>query len=358
MSSEKLRRAVETVKDWLDTDKIVGAVMLIIRHGKVILHEAIGWSDKEKDHPMQVGTIVRMRSMTKPLIGTAVLMLMEEGRLQLQDKVSQYLPSFDNPKSRDITIFQLLTHTSGITGSIYNNLEGTKYASLREAVDDVGRMGPSFKPGTEYHYSDPGSSTLGALVAEISAVPAEEFIQKRILDPLEMKDSFCNLGLDDPRKSRVGATYRRDSSKWKKYWDHSQPQLLPFFRASGGLYSTAMDYARFMTMMLQRGRVGTKQLLSPLTVQLATRAHSTYVYDAARLRERFSFYGLHWSVVTDKYRSIPGLVSAGSFGHGGSDGTLAWADPQQDLILIYLTQSRGDQTRWRFRNLVYAAIME
>ena len=106
MSSERLRHVVNTVQEWVNNDEIVGAVMLVIRHDKVVLHEAVGWSDREKRIPMEVGTIVQTRSMTKPLTGTAVLMLMEEGRLLLNDKVSQYLPSFsaDNPRSQDITI--------------------------------------------------------------------------------------------------------------------------------------------------------------------------------------------------------------------------------------------------------------
>ena len=202
MSSERLRQAVNAAKDWVHDDKMVGAVMLVIRHDKVVLHEAVGWSDKEKKIPMKVDAIFGMRSMTKPLVGTAILMLLEEGRVPLQDKVSQYLPSFDNPitpaqiaarpyraRSKNITVYQLLTHTSGLTGH-FLDLDRPKYASLRKVADDVGRMGPSFKPGTDYEYSNIGSSTLGALIAEISGMPAEEFIQQRILDPLQMKDSF------------------------------------------------------------------------------------------------------------------------------------------------------------------------
>ena len=114
MSSERLRHVVNTVQEWVNNDEIVGAIMLVIRHDKVVLHEAVGWSDREKNIPMERGTIVQMRSMTKPLTGTAVLMLMEEGRLLLDDKVSRYLPSFDNPRSKNITVYQLLTRRSWI----------------------------------------------------------------------------------------------------------------------------------------------------------------------------------------------------------------------------------------------------
>jgi len=386
MSSERLRHVVNTVQEWVNNDEIVGAVMLVIRHDKVVLHEAVGWNDREKNIPMEVGNIVQMRSMTKPLTGTAVLMLMEEGRLLLDDKVSQYLPSFDSPRSKDITIFQLLTHTSGLPGNdmlgefvslpgglsislreyVVSHREArAASASLRESADNLGRLGPYIEPGTEFHYSDRSSRVLGGLIEEISGMPADEFIQKRILDPLQMKDSFFNhTRPEDQRRSRVAAAYGGEPGNWDKEFENSDLPQTQFLRPSWGLLSTAMDYANFMSMMLHGGRFGTRQFLSPATVKLATSPHSEYVYDAASLfalrnqRETWRFYGLHWFVFTDKYRLIPGLASSGSFGHGGVQGTYAGADPQQDLIFIYLTQSRSHQTRSRFVNLVHAAIVE
>ena len=358
MSSERLRNVVNTVQEWVDNDEIVGAIMLVIRHDKVVLHEAVGWNDREKNIPMEVGNIVEMQSMTKPLTGTAVLMLMEEGRLVLDDKVSQYLPSFDNPRSEDITIYQLLTHTSGLpTNGLINRVsmrvsQFKQYASLREDVDNFGSMGPHIEPGTEFQYNSYGSMVLGGLIEEISGMPADEFIQQRILDPLQMKDSFFNhTRPDSQRRSRVAASYRGEAGNWEKWFENSDLPRMQNFRPHAGLLSTAMDYANFMSMMLHGGRFGTRQVLSPATVKLATSPHSEY-------RETWRFYGLHWNVLTDKYGLIPGLASSGSFGHGGGGATEAWADPQQDLIFVYLTQSRGHQTSGRFVNLVHAAIVE
>ncbi len=368
MSSERLRHVVNTVQEWVDNDEIVGAVMLVIRHDKVVLHEAVGWNDRENNIPMEVGNILDMRSMTKPLTGTAILMLMEEGRLLLDDTVSQHLPSFsaDNPRSKDITIFQLLTHTSGLPGGDLisriprdrgPNFQGS--ASLREGVDTFGQWGPYVEPGTEYHYSDRNSRVLGGLIEEISGMPADEFIQQRILDPLQMKDSFfSHTRPDDQTRSRVAAAYRGEPGNWNKVFENSDLPRHTFLRPCCGLFSTAMDYGKFMSMMLHGGRLGSSQLLSPLTVELATSPHSEYVYDAADQTDMWRFYGLQWSVLTDKYRLIPGLTSSGSFGHGGATGTYAEADPQRDLILIYLTQSRGHRTKQRFFELVRAAIVE
>ncbi len=190
-------------------------------------------------------------------------------------------------------------------------------------------------------------------------MPADEFIQKRILDPLQMKDSFFNhTRPEDQRRSRVAAAYRGEPGNWDKVFENSDLPLARFLRPAWGLLSTAMDYAKFMSMMLHGGRFGTSQFLSPATVKLATSPHSEYVYDARNQRQMWNFYGLHWDVSTDKYRLIPGLASSGTFFHGGGQSTRAWADPQQDLIFIYLTQSQGHQTRWRFVELVYAAIVD
>lgn len=367
MSSEKLRQVVETVQEWVDDDELVGAVMLVMRHGKVVLHEAVGWSDKENGIPMDVGTIFQMRSMTKPVTATAILVLLEQGRLLLSDRVSRYLPSFDNPRSNDIRIFHLLTHTSGLpSDDLLEQVSGLfgprlRPASLQEGVNVLGRMGPTSQPGTDAQYSSSGTRTLGALVEVISGMPADEFIQQRILDPLQMEASFFeHLVPDDPRRSRVGAAYTRESGEWTKYWDNSQgrPRSYTYFHAAGGLVSTAIDYATFMSMMLHPGRVGTNQLLSPATVRLAISPHSSHVYDTAQLGRRFIFYGMQWDVFSDKYRPIRTIESPGTFRKNGWLGTTAWADPQQDLIAVYLTQSHAHQTRARFVNLVYAAIVK
>lgn len=359
MSSGKLGEAVGTVKKWVADERIIGAVMLVIREGKLVLYEAAGWSDRERKIPMRTDHIVSMRSMTKPLVGTAALMLREEGKLQLDDKVSQYLQSFDNPKSRDITLFQLLTHTSGIKGDIYVATGGTQYKTLREAVDDVGAKGPEFPPGTDYFYSDPGTSTVGALIAERSGMPAEDFIRTRILEPLGMKDSFLVDDPASPLRARVAAAYQRapDRGPWQRYWDNTMPPIVPFFRASGGLYSTAMDYARFMAAMLGGGQLDGVKLLSPESVALATQPHADYVFSSERRAELDRFYGFNWEVRTDKYRTVEAPFSSGIFSHSGSDGTNAWADPTRSLIIVWITQSRGNDTRLEFIRLVYGSLL-
>lgn len=356
LSSEGASALVDTVEAWIEADEIVGAVLLLVHRGRTVLHRAVGMADRERAIPMRTDHVVRMRSMTKPLVGTAVLMLVEEGHLSLDDPVAAHLPSFDTPHARGITVFHLLTHTSGLTGSIYATAEGTPFPTLRAAVDSVARRGPTFEPGTDYAYSDPGTSTLGALVAEVSGLHVEHFITRRILEPLEMRDAFLFLSLDHPLRDRVASTYRTPESdtagtRWVKYWDNTMPQVMPFFRASGGLYATAADYARFLGAMKNGGRLGEVRLLEEETVERATRPHADGVFEPDTPE---AIYGLHWTVFTE--RAAP--ESRGAFGHGGSDGTYAWVDPKRDLIAVYLTQSRSNETRTRFRELVYRLLLE
>ena len=343
IGQEAITRTKTFVDSLVRRGEVVGAVLYIEQGDSVLTHMAFGWADREAGLEMQRDAIFRMRSMTKPLVGTAVLMLKEAGKVNLDDRVAKYLPTFDNPGKCEITVFQLLTHTSGLTGDIYDTLGGTRFATLREAVDWIGREGPmAFPPGTSYLYSDPGSSTLGALIAELSGMPAEDFIAQRILEPLDMRDSFLNLVREaDPRRRRVAATYHGKPGEWVRYWDNTQPQLLPFFRASGGLYSTAADYARFVKVMMRGGMYHGRPLLAPATVAVALQRHTARVAKPEDGVAADQFYGLHWTIYTDRYAP----VLAGAFGHGGSDGTIALADPQRDLIVLFLTQSRGTETR-------------
>lgn len=343
LSSEQLASISAYVQRLVDTGQIVGGVLHLQSGPGVLLQEAYGWADRESAREMRLDTIFRARSMTKPLVGTVVLMLMEQGLLELDAPVARYLPAFQDDAKRAITIRQLLSHTSGLTGAIYETIAGTEFTSLRQAVDHLGRHGGvSFAPGTGYEYSDVGSSTLGALVAELAGAPCEDVIAERILRPLEMSDSFCALvPVRDPRRGRIASTYQGAPNAWVRYWETSQPQVVPFFRASGGLYTTAGDYARFVRAIQNEGNLDGVHLLQPESVQLALTPHASRPPVGAEPGDAEEHYGLHWSLYTGFY----GPVSSGTFGHGGSDGTMALVDPVRDLVVLYMTQSRGTATR-------------
>ena len=364
MSSQCIQRIVPTIKKWVVQKRIAGAIILIIRHNKIVVHEAVGWSDINKKIPLQINHICRLGSNTKPFIGSCILMLMEEGKLQLEDRVSKYIPSFRNDKSKHITIFQLMTHTSGFALDDFVE-EYKKYHSLGEAVDSLAIIGPKFKPGSKFKYSSEGASVLGVIVEKISGMKSEDYIEQRIFKPLEMDDSFCYLEEGEEKKYRLPSRYKSRSGKLEEYWNNTQPEYVSFFTASTNAYSTALDYAKFMSMWLKNGKYGNHRLLSPSTVKLAIKPHAAYVHEINELiknggpYEYNRIYGLQWWVYSDKHGAMRTPLSPGSFANFGKHGTYAVADPERDLIAIYFTQTAYASGTWRpFINMVLSAIIK
>lgn len=319
------------MQNWCESGQIVGAEVLVIREREILLHSACGWADIEDGEPMERGTIFRVRSMTKPLVGTAVLMLVERGMLDLEDTAAEHVPAFDNARSNLIKIRHLLTHTAGFNQPGYPRGDVTSYNSLREAVDDVGMMGPQYLPGERFIYSDAGTATLGIVVSEVSGMPVGEFIEKEILEPLEMDDSYISIPPDTTVRRRTASSYMWTGSMYEKYWDDFEEPIVPFFRASGGLWTTALDYARFLYAWNSSG----DGLLRPDLVRTALEPGALY-----------DNYGMHWEL----YHVEEGETRV--FGHGGSDGTVAMALRQRDVLALFLTQSRGTLAAEAFKKLV------
>jgi len=335
-NSDALESLTEKVEKWFENEEIVGAILMVIKDRKTVLHKAIGWRDRERKKSMELDTICRMRSMTKPYVGTSILMLSEQNKLNLSDRISKYISFYDNEKCRDITIEQLITHTGGFEQPGYPN-NPAAYKDLADLVKTIGEVGPTMTPDKQYSYSDAGSSTLAHLISVISKIPAEDFIQKNIFDKLAMKDTSCNSFRDDPRRPRVSCTYRLMREIFWKYWDNSMKQAAPYFRGSGGIYSTTEDYAKFLAMWMDEGSVGSTKFLKPETVHKAlTRSPLTSKGNDG--------YGYHWGIFNTKL---------GAFGHSGSDGTLAIAVPKDDLMLLYFTQSRGNKTTGQMESLFF-----
>lgn len=356
MSSTKLREAMNQIEGWAQEGRIVGGILIVIRDGKLVFEEATGLNDIERNTPLRTDDILLMRSMTKPMTGIGVLMLKEEGLLSLDDRASQYLPRWDGPGIRDITIRQLLTHTSGITGGL-SSWEGR----LTDAVADKAEEGVEFPPGSRYRYADANSAALAAIIGAVSGVPEDDFIRDRILEPLGMADSYLvAVPTDDPRARRTAAGYRGNSEtgEWRQYRDAMTGALTPFWGGSGGLYATGLDYARFLGMMMNGGELNGHRFLQPETVELATSPQTQSVYTNSDRMAMTRLYGLHWYAWTDQDRVDPWPVSPGAFGHGGAEGTIAIADPTERLIILYLTQSNGNDTRRHVPRMIYRAIID
>ena len=339
----------EQAASWVQQQKVVGAEILIIKKGKIIFHEVFGWKDRERNIQMELNTIFRIRSMTKPIVGTAILMLADQGKLRLTDSVSKFLPSFDNDRSKAITISQLLYHSGGFSDPGYPK-SINDYRNLRKAVDALGNTGPVTEPGSQFTYSDGGTATLGALVAEVSKMPVESFIEKYIIGPLNMEDTLTFLSLDDARRSQVSSTYetQENGEEFIKYWDNTEPQKLPFFRASGGIYTTPVDYSKFLAMWMDKGLVAGRSFLSSQRI------------DAALLPGIIPQYGMHWNLLwkdSDQDRG-KGDQTLSGFGHLGSDGTLAFAFLKKEIMIFYFSQSRGGSTSLEFLKMAREQLID
>jgi CubicO group peptidase (beta-lactamase class C family) len=340
LSGPKLREGVRLYEEAVARDDIRGAVLLVARRGRIALHEAVGMRDKEAGLPLDRDAVFRMASNTKPVVAAAVLMLEEEGRLRLDDPVGRHLPAFDNEKCRAMTVAHLLTHTSGLRIKTLFLEPLLKETGLRVEVDRFAAVGPEEKPGATFSYNNPGFNVLGALIEACSGRTLEAFLTERIYRPLEMADS-SNHPVPE-RIPRMSVIYRREKEAWTVAFRPESPEKVPFVRASGGMFSTARDYARFCQMFLDGGVAGGKRLLSEASVRAATAPQTRSIYTADELRTRASFYGYGWSVSAD-----------GIFSHGGSEGTFAWVDPGRKIVGLVLTQSPGGKNPVdAFRKLV------
>lgn len=338
-SAEGLAGLSVRVADWVREGAIVGGEILVIKDDRILLHDVVGWSDREAGTPLRLNSVYHIASMTKPFVGTAILMLAEEGQVELDQRVSEFLPSFDRPEVRTITVRQLLTHTAGWAneGPFPSDFVRS-VPDLRTLVDSIAARGPAYAPGQAYRYGDTHSWILGAIVEALSGVPSDRFIEERILAPLKLSDTRAGFRGEPGWTDRVNPRYRRGPDGWVEVWDPADAEPLPFFRATGGAYSTALDYAAWLrTWMdfLDGDADGPERLIS---APLARAAVTKGPLDPG--------YGLHWYL----YGDAP-LV----FGHGGSDGTRAWAVPSERLIIIYLTQSRGHDTLGEFGRLALDA---
>ena len=345
LSPDALARLDALVQGFVDDDEIVGAELLVIRNGRTVLHEAYGLRDREAQVPMQTGSVFCVRSMTKPLIGAAILMLVDDERIALEDRVARHLPAFDVEGLREVTVLHLLTHTSGLPMSVIIGRDLRQLDGVQEVAALGAERGLDFPPGSSFQYSDQGADALTALIEVVSGAPAEDFVRARVLGPLGMHESRCVLEADDPLRARTCSAYAGSPGAWTRYWSPADPPLFPLFLGSQALYSTAEDYARFLELMRRKGRAGKERLLSARSVRKALDPgphpmNGSTGFPALRME-----YGLLMQLWTGEDEDGEREVVA--FGHTGSDGTHAWALPGENAMVLYLTQSRGTTTGLR-----------
>ncbi len=354
MSAGVLSGGVALYEEAIARGDLVGAVLLVARGGKVVLHEALGWRDKARGIPMEPNTMFRMASNTKPVVATGVAMLVEDGKLAYDDPVREHMPSWDNYRAGFINIGHLLSHSSGLripTLFLRPYMEPDAAhpdaPTLQLEAARFGHVGAEVAPGTSYSYNNPGYNTLGALIEMASGTPLDAYLDRELYTPLGMHDSYhheLNEKLDGKLDRMSVVYYERDGEGgWAPGWTPGDSPQVPFVRASGGMISTAEDYVIFCQMFLNGGVYDGRRYLSEESVARMTtpKIRTNPASDGPA-----SYYGYGWSVSAD-----------GVFSHGGSDGTNAFVDPNRELIVLVFTQTpRGNNPVGRFLELVNLAV--
>jgi CubicO group peptidase (beta-lactamase class C family) len=345
MDSERLARIPIQMNFLVGQGIIAGAVTLVAYRREVVSLEAVGYQDLESKEPMRTDTIFDIRSITKPITAIGIMILMEEGRLALNDPVEEYLPEFRRSphKTQDppspITIHHLLTHTSGLPSNRPPEIDDITVKRDRPLADVaiLSKQEPEFEPGTQHGYCSGGFAVLGRVIEVVSGKPYDQFIKERVFDPLEMKDSFFFVPAEKQR--RVATVYRVQNGKlekWQEVEDYRKNAKYP--GPEFGMYSTASDLTSLCQMMLDGGTFRGRRILSKMSVEAMTENHTRNIKSA--ITQRPVYQGLGWGLSGDPMSDFP-LTSSGGFGHDGAFGTLVWVDPAKGLIRIFLEQLFG-----------------
>ena len=389
LSSERLNRIDTVLNDYIKQGKLPGAVAMVIRHGKVGYFKSFGLKDIEEKKPMTNDAIFRIASMTKAITSVAVMTLYEEGYFLLTDPVSKFIPEFKNPKvaersptsdsiilvpaKSEITIRELLNHTSGITyGSA---LQGRYYrqagmtvgllptkGTIGDMIKNLGPLPLVSQPGEEFNYGM-SVDVLGYLIEVVSKMPLDEFMRKRIFEPLKMQDTYFTLPRDKfPRLATLyimGANGKLE--KVTKYFPYPEPQT--YFSGGAGLVSTAADYARFAQMLLNKGELEGKHILSRKSVELMTTNSIGNIFIFTSFAHNGIMgdkFGYGFGIRTER-GIFDELESLGTFGWDGAFYTRFWVDPKEDLIGIFMSQVDNywsENLIGKFKNLVFQSISD
>ncbi|MBC8166140.1 MAG: beta-lactamase family protein [Bryobacteraceae bacterium] len=375
LDAKRLASIPERMKFFVEKGNIAGSVTLVARHGQIAALDAVGYTDIEGKQRLRTDAIFQIHSMTKPVVAIAAMMLMEEGKLSLNDPVEKHLPEFrgmwviesqDGEVSRKlirptrpVSIRDLMTHTSGMAlnpPAGIGELHGALHKTLEEAVLVISQQPLGFQPGTRFQYSNTGIAALARIVEVASGRPFEEFLKTRIFTPLGMKDTF--IYPPTQTHGRMPTAYILQNGKLLKYTADPLGEGAMKFREGaryplpeGGLYSTATDLFVLYQMMLNRGQYNGVRVLAPSSVEMMTRVHTGDLSSAPGMG-----YGLAWAVARD---AAAAPLSVGAYGHGGRYGTYCFIDPAKQMIGIFLIHREGgSEERNAFVGMAMASVLD
>jgi CubicO group peptidase (beta-lactamase class C family) len=378
LNPHALARLRETLQSHVDRGRIPGAVALVASHGQTEVFDALGFQDAEAGTPMAPDSIFRIYSMTKPIVSLAALMLVEEGRLQLNDPVTKYLPAFSPRKVaverdgvvgleglvRPVNVHDLLRHTSGLT---YEFLGNSHVQSAYRETDmaDRSRTNEEFsavlagiplahQPGSCWQYSR-ATDVLGAVLEAVTGSTLGALLRERILAPLGMHDTA--FAVPREHQHRIAEPFTADPDSGEPHGLFEPREVPAFESGGGGLMSTAADYTRFLQLMRNLGTLDGQRLVSRKTIEWMTADHLGAIPANGDLLPGGHGFGLGFAVRTHAGMApVPGSV--GLYYWSGIGGTSFFVDPQEDLFAILMMQAPGQRIYFRnlFRQLVYAAV--
>ena len=387
-----MRQLSRHVQGYIDDGRLPGAITLVGRRGKVVHFETYGQRDVEAAKPVELDTIFRIFSMAKPIVSIALMALFEEGRFQIDDPVSDYIPQFKGLEVievngtraaiREMTIADLLRHTSGLA-SRTDSVVGAAYeaagvwtsssaGTLQDVIDKLGTLPLKCDPGAQFNY---GVSTdvVGYLCEVLSGQWLDDFLRARVLEPLGMNDT--DFHVPEPELGRFAANYRPGEGGEPRIGLTDRPDASSrygsprsYLSGAGGLVSTASDYARFCKMLANHGEYEDERIIGSRTLEFMTRNHLPAGRDLAQMgsenagetrREGVGF-GLGFAVLLDP--SAAGITGTpGEYYWGGAASTAFWVSPADELFVVFLTQLQPSSTypiRRELRSIVYGSIID
>lgn len=365
VSSQRLKRIDAWLNGLVASKQAAGFVSLVARRGKVVHHEAFGTRGLTVTDAMPKDALFDLASMTKPVTVAAALMLLEEGRITLHEPIATHLREFKNMRvetspgvfaapARPIQVRDLFSHTSGVFPT-RSRAEIFEHPNLASFMQELAKMPLRVQPGSAWLYGT-SHDVLGYLVERVSGQPLDQFVQQRVLAPLEMKDTYY-WPPDSVNKQRaVLVVNGKDDPESLSRVPAAAAKARTYIGGASGLYSTAGDYFRFSQMLLSGGVANGQRLLSPKTIAWMAQNH---IGDIGGFRTPGTRFGLGFAVVTDPAASgLP--YSKGTYYWSGSQGTIFWIDPKEELVgvlMVQLTPSRL-QLREKFSALVYSSLVE
>jgi CubicO group peptidase (beta-lactamase class C family) len=373
LSSAALQRIGRALKADVDNGQLAGAVVVVARKGRIAYMESIGFRDKATGAPMTPDAIFRIASMTKPMVGVATMMLYEEGRLFVSDPVSKYFPALGQmrvgpgdgvPADREMTIQDLLRHTSGLTygnrgtTEVHKMYPESSNASSQELtgdqlIDKLGRARLLYQPGTMWEY---GLSTdvLGRVVEVVSGQTLGQFLSERVFRPLQMTDT--GFVVPEAKRARLAQPLAVDPNNGKDITLPDPMRARKFECGGGCAVSTPLDYIRFAQMLLNRGTLDGTRLLGRKTVEYMT---ADQLGSAIIRPGDFPGpgYGFGFTMAVRRETGVARLTgSMGDYGWGGAYGTTFWVDPKENLTVVFMSQAPG-MNRGAYPNLVKSAVL-